>query len=448
MSAPSSKSISRDDALAYLHGETFKLQHPDYGDKYPHWPGAVGIEVEMLPVRCQGEKPPAFVPLHDDGGLAHHIRTLAEAHGWSTETTEGMDGTPLLSRANLPTGNLTFEPGGQLEFSSKPYPCLSDALRHLVHAQDTLDSWFKKDGIATVQFGINPWHSLADLGLQMPKHRYLAMDEYYERVSPYGRRMMRQTCTTQVNLDFGTDTPTMVKRYLASQLLSPYATATFANSPRVDGNLVDVPGFRSRVWRHTDPTHTGVIGIDEIAEDMTRDRCIETYLEAVLDATVVFIERDRHYLPAAGFRFRDWMEHGYEGHYPSLSDYKTHLSLMFTEVRPRGFIELRSIDCQSRVWQTVPAFYYCGLLYSDEAVDRVLDLLLPMRGRTNELLGAAERGLADPDLAGPAKKLMAIACDGFSSLPSCFREGNSVALMTAVSLICACKLSVKSLRST
>src|SRR5690606_10899818 len=113
----------------------FKLQPPNYGELYPKWPGAVGIEVEMLPVLGAPSGPGQIVPLHGQGSLAFHLEALAHAQGWQVETAEGHEGKRLLTRIELATGNLTFEPGGQLEFSSKPYPCLSDALRHLRHVQ-------------------------------------------------------------------------------------------------------------------------------------------------------------------------------------------------------------------------------------------------------------------------------------------------------------------------
>ncbi len=44
-------------------------------------------------------------------------------------------------------------------------------------------------------------------------------------ISPYGRRMMRQTCTMQVNLDFGSSEEMLAKRYVAANLIAPFATA-------------------------------------------------------------------------------------------------------------------------------------------------------------------------------------------------------------------------------
>ena len=91
----------------------------------------------------------------------------------------------------------------------------------------------------------------------MNKPRYKAMDAYFSSLSAYGRRMMRQTFTVQVNMDFGDDESTLVKRFLASQYLAPFMTAVFANNPIVDEKLTEFKSFRSQVWQHIDPTRTG-----------------------------------------------------------------------------------------------------------------------------------------------------------------------------------------------
>ena len=97
--------------------------------------------------------------------------------------------------------------------------------------------------------------------------------------------------------------------------------------------------------------------------------------------------------------FGQWLEQGFEQegarHYPSAQDFKTHLSLLFSEVRPRGFMEIRSIDGQSRRLQYVPMVYYLGLLYDPQALDQTLELLLPHKDELNGQMEQAVFGLQD-----------------------------------------------------
>ena len=132
--------------------------------------------------------------------------------------------------------NISFEPGGQLEFSSRPYHCLSEAISRTLYIQSLLDrELLDVGGVTLTQIGINPWHSVDDIGLQMKKPRYLAMNEFFSKISAFGPKMMRQTCTVQVNLDFGRDETTMAKRFLASMLMAPISGAIFIYSAFENG---------------------------------------------------------------------------------------------------------------------------------------------------------------------------------------------------------------------
>jgi glutamate--cysteine ligase len=124
--------------------------------------------------------------------------------------------------------------------------------------------------------------------------------------------------------------------------------------------------------------------------------------------------------------WEQWIKNGIDGTYPVQSDFETHLSLLFPEVRARGFLELRSVDCQSRVWQFAPAAWWTGILYSNEAVDQVLDLMIPYAATINELLKRSEGGLSDVKMANLAKKLVKIAIDGLRRLPGCYFGGGAL----------------------
>lgn len=423
----SSQPVTRDDVRAFLEANTFKLRPADYAEKYPKWAGSVGLEIEMLPVTppAPGAAFPGHVRLQGkDGSIAAILRKYAADNKLATEETIDDHGNDLLLRVLLDDqDNFSFEPGGQVEFSSRPYPCLSESVKRLRKMQGVLESLFKPQGIELTQVGINPWHTIPELGLQMPKGRYRAMDRFFAGIGPYGQRMMRQTCTVQVNLDFGPTESSLARRYLASMLLAPFATATFAHSPVVDRAKTGVPGFRSRVWRHVDPTRTGLPGLKTVARELTRKACIDTYLDFLLAAKVVFVAGHDYAVPEDGATFADWLERPLFGLKPNLDDFKTHMSLLFPEVRARGFLELRSIDCQPRAFQTAPAAYMTGLLYHEPTLDRLIELLLPLEAEVPDLLTRSEKGLGDLRLRDVSRQVMALAETGFKSLTPCFVEG-------------------------
>lgn len=431
-----SPAISKESCETYLADKVFQLRPENYGEKYPLWPGSVGIELEMLPVIVPGheehEIDPGPVPLQGkQGSLACILREMAKDHHWDLVEEQGQDGLlPYLLRVELDQrDNLTFEPGGQLEFSSKPYPCLSDAVRRLRFIQQELDKKVAINNWTLVQMGINPWHSPEQIGLQMAKSRYQAMDRFFTKISPYGRRMMRQTCTIQACVDFGPTETDMSKRFLASQLLSPFATGMFANSPFKDGMLADRPGFRSLVWRNLDTSRTGVPKLEELAKHLDKKACVSSYLDFVLGSKVVFVEALNYEVPDKDITFEHWVEHGYKGIMPTEKDFETQLSLLFPEVRPRGFLELRSVDSQARSWQIVPAAFFTGLLYNQDNLERTLDILMPYLPKIDSLLLDSSMGLQNSVIKKVSQKLMQLSWEGFKLLPPCFRgEGTEKAL--------------------
>jgi glutamate--cysteine ligase len=425
------QAINREFCRHYVDEHIFKLRPQDYNKKYPKWPGAVGFEVEMLPVIFQGDgRRPALVPLQGAADtLASCLRRLARRRDWSIEESPGLkDSGSLLMRILMDQGDaLTFEPGGQLEFSSIPYPCLADAIKRLEAVQADLTESLSPCEIELLQIGCNPWYRAPEVGLQMPKARYEAMDRYFASIGPWGEVMMRLTCSVQVCLDFGPTEEIMARRFLVAQLISPFATAIFANSPFMGGKISDMRTHRSKSWRHLDPSRSGgPAGLEKIQLHGNKNACAEVYTDFLLGARVVFVESLDYRVMTKSITFAEWIDQGIDGVRPTLKDLETHLSLLFPEVRARGFLEMRSIDCQSRIWQTVPAAFYTGLLYDEQSLNACHELLTPLISAVPELLGQSVFGLQNDAISSVALKLMDVTVEGFSRMPGCFLSEGSL----------------------
>lgn len=426
MTQQAAKGLTSGQCREWIAENVFRLREADYAKKYPIWPGMVGLEVEMIPT-IGHDALPRLLPLQGSGGLWDILRSMAQRYAWTGNEDQAGH---LLSVSLDQKDQFTFEPGGQLEYSSKPYPCLSDALVRVEKIQALLDRTFAAHQIHSFQLGMNPWHGVEEIGLQMDKPRYKAMDQWFHRISEYGQRMMRQTCTIQVNLDFGVSGEGMARRYLAGNLLAPVATAVFANSPVTAGRLNGYRSFRSRIWQGLDKGRTGFPDLRPIADRADQQTCVDVYFDYVADAGVIFIaDGDDVRLMDGSLTFRQWLEDGHNGRFPTQQDFETHLSLHFPEVRPKGFLELRSVDSQARIWQSVPAAFYTALLYDDKNLDACLDLLMPWLEELPTWLEKSSHGYQDPDLARMAGRIMGLVREGFSRLPPCFQgEGTHKAL--------------------
>ena len=166
--------------------------------------------------------------------------------------------------------------------------------------------------------------------------------------------------------------------------------------------------------------------LDYLLKRLDKKACVNTWYDFTMNARVVFSARQDYRVMHEPTTWSQWMAHGIDGVRPDAGDFETHLSLLFPEVRARGFLEMRSVDCQSRVWQFVPAGWWTGLLYDDLALDAVIELMTPHSYNLYSLLQRAETGLSDPTIGALAIKLIDIAIAGLKRLPACYFGGGAL----------------------
>lgn len=414
MDNPPSPVIDRESCYRIVYDELFPL-HPS-GDR-------IGIETEMLALQSSTATFPAVVPfLQPEGkGLRTMLGELAQQEGWHDSYRGDEHLSTAALRLELSNGDsLTFEPGGQIEYSSQPHADLQTLLSYNSTVQDKLSTHLARYEIRLWQLGINPWHSLDDIGLQITKREYLLLDKHFEHFSPIGKRMMRQACTQQINLDCGATESVLAKRYLACNLLAPYVAAMFANSGVWERDCTRMHGFRTHIWRKLDNTRTGFPDLHAVARDCDRASCARAYLDFAMGALV--IGRDNN--EQRRISFQNWLDAGINGAQPTVDDFKYHLYTLYPEVRPRGYFEIRSIDCQSRIWQYVPLAFYLGIIYHQRHLERVLDALLPELGCQEDMMHVACYGLAraDRDFRQRIHWLAELAVSGLAALPQHFRS--------------------------
>jgi len=100
----------------------------------------------------------------------------------------------------------------------------------------------------------------------------------------------------------------------------------------------------------------------------------EKYTDFVINMPLLFVLKNSKYLNAEGKKFKDFMDGKLsilKNIKPDIADFKNHLATIFTEVRLKKYIEIRSLDtCEWDCHCGGPAFY-AGLLYGNlnEAFD-------------------------------------------------------------------------------
>ncbi len=315
-------------------------------------------------------------PIPYTGGIQTILEKL-QRFDWAP-VYEG-DNVIALKRDNA---SVSLEPGGQLELSGAPlehvHQTCGEVNRHLREVKEVAD----EIGAGFLSLGFRPVTRLEDVPV-MPKGRYGIMRSYMPKVGSHGLEMMFRTCTVQTNLDFGSEAD-MVKKFRVSLALQPIATALFANSPFMHGELNGYKSYRSRIWLDTDADRTGMLPFvfDE-------GFGFEQYVDYALDVPMYFVYRNGEYLDASGKSFRDFLNGTLDvvpGEKPSISDFDDHLSTIFPEVRLKTFLEMRGAD--TGPWNelcALPAFWV-GLLYDEAALETAWQLVKDWTNEEREQL--------------------------------------------------------------
>jgi glutamate--cysteine ligase len=360
-----------------------------FAPEVEHGPGQIGAEVEFLVVDADARRP---VPLAGPGGSLQRVRDYGARAMWREgRTSSGTPSFEIPGRAVL-----TFEPGGQIEISTLACSSPNELLAALDAIVAPLRHSFAEQGIDLLAVGIDPVTPIECVPLQLHVDRYERMTRYFDRIGPFGVRMMRQTAAVQISLDRGAE-PSARWRLLSK--LAPYVIAIFANSACYAGRESRHKSFRARCWRMLDPSRTGTPVADGHAAD--------EYMSFALAAP------DMMRVDGAGehLAFGDWIAAGDWDE----ARWARHLTTLFPEVRPRGHFEVRSSDAVDPSWYPALVVFLAGIAYDGRAAREAAHLL----ARDGDLLArAGQCGLADPAIASTSRDLVSLALEGASRFPA------------------------------
>ncbi len=324
----------------------------------PRFEWKIGTEYEKLAVYADGRA----VPFSGPAGIEALLQRLSDRYGWDPIPEKGH--IVALRRGQA---SITLEPGGQVELSGEPWPTIHQAAEEFRQHVEEILAVSKELGIYFLGLGMQPFSRLEEIEW-VPKRRYEIMAPYMLRVGSLGHRMMKQTATVQVNLDFGSEADAMAKMRVATGLV-PLLAAMYANSPLSDGDLNGYLSYRGHVWTDTDPDRCGLLRFV-----FTKRASFADYVEYALDVPMYFIVRDG-WIDMTAYTFREFLRKGYGAHRATMADWNSHLTTLFPEVRMKQFIEVRAADSPPlELVLSIPALVK-GVFYWDDAREAAWDLV-------------------------------------------------------------------------
>lgn len=313
----------------------------------------VGIEYERLPIMQETNKSASYRGLD---GICEFLRLYARNENWDYL----LDENNIIGLKKL-HDTITLEPGIQMELSVKPKKNIQDLKQKIEKFDEELIPLLDEFGINLLNYGIYPVSTYKNIDL-LPKRRYKLMANYFWGI--LSDVMMRETAGIQVCFDYDSEEDAM-KKFRIANMLSPFTTAMFANSPIRGGVDSGYKSFRALSWLNTDNERCGIAPIN-------KDQTFEDYIDTVLETPMIMFFRDEQIYSTNGtITLKQFMDKGFDGYNANLDDFKLCANLYFPDVRLRKFIEIRNHDCVGQNLQYSILAFYKGILYSEEIMNDI-----------------------------------------------------------------------------
>ena len=273
--------------------------------------------------------------------------------------------------------SISLEPGNQIELAGDKLKSIHEVCFEGNLFQNQLNDVCEKVGLESIAIGYDPYTKL-NKAPNNPKARYKIMTKEMPKGGKLSLNMMYQTAGTQINLDYLSEND-FTKKFKLAASLTPISIGIFANSPVKEKKLSRYLSYRSKVWQSTSRGGLPKIFLENLD--------FEKYADFILIKPLLFINNGKKVIAGKGKTFQDYMRGNIReirNQKPKKKDLEVHLSTIFTELRLKKYIEIRSLDaCEWDCHCAGPAFF-TGLIYS--SLEESLDII--KKWKTNDILNA------------------------------------------------------------
>ena len=282
--------------------------------------------------------------------------------------------------------SISLEPGNQIELAGDKLKNIHQVCFEGNLFQKQLDDACDQVGLSSMAIGYDPYTKLSKVP-NNPKARYKVMTKEMPKGGNLSLNMMYQTAGTQINLDYISEND-FIKKFKLIASLTPISIGIFANSPVKEKKLTKYLSYRSKVWQSTSRGGLPKIFLENLN--------FEKYADFIINMPLLFLNKANKVVSAKGKTFNDYMLGNIKEikkQKPKEKDLEVHLSTIFTELRLKKYIEIRSLDaCEWDCHCAGPAFY-TGLIYSN--LEESLDIIKNWKidDILNAYLEAPKKGL-------------------------------------------------------
>ncbi len=359
----------------------------------------LGIEIEHLVV---GQKDFQSVTYYETLGIETILKKLERK-----EYNGKYEGNYLVGLTKEEM-DITLEPGGQLEFSTRP--CI-----HLAHILKVYEK-FLGDVLPIIEeqnqyllgVGYHPQSKIKDIPFN-PKKRYEYMSEYLQKTGKYALNMMKGTASVQVAIDYVSETD-FIKKFRVASFLTPFFYLITDNAPIFEGEIYDKFSVRSLIWDNTDPQRSGII-----KGSLDKKFNYQDYAEYLLHSKPICILENGALKPSGDQPL--WRTYK-EKEALSKEEMEHLYTMVFPDVRGKNYIEIRMADSMPKALSMAYLAMIKGLFYHRENLEELYHLSLEYGDKEINALKEAviHQGFEAPfrgkDLGVFGEKVVRMAAEG------------------------------------
>ncbi len=313
---------------------------------------AIGVEIESIIYNKRGERIPVYSK--DEFSASDFLHMI---------DSECKDHHSFVT--------CSLEPGGQVEWASRPAFTIHDLNDELNVIKKAVESVSSEMKLTVVDLGLDPVYSPNDIKLINQK-KYQLMHKRFTSSGHYGSWMMRNTASIQVNIDL-LDKQDAEECGFIAECISPFAAMLFSNAPFMENKPVGFENIRYQIWEDTDPSRCGHF-IDHGMSSMSG--LLTQFAGYILEVPVIFTTPDKQ--NEVGYfdgTIKEWMNGLNERNELTNEDIKVALHQIFTHNRFKNVLEIRTADRSPHGYELASAAFWIGLMEKGKVRESLLESL-------------------------------------------------------------------------
>lgn len=299
------------------------IQYLQAGCKSCDMPLHFGVELEHFMVHGDSKEAVLYEGI---GGVESILKELMPYYENSTYSQGHLI---ALARDGIA---LSLEPAAQLEVSISPQTDIFRIKKIYDDFYEEIRPILQKYSYELMTVGYQPKSKVDELGL-LPKARYEYMDRYFNKIGPWGKRMMRGTASTQVSIDYYSEEDFM-KKYRIAYYLKDTLAMIFSNTSVFEAEEYTGHNLRSVIWAGTDAKR-----VDVFPYMKEGTLSFEAYADFVLQTPIIVNKKEEQ----ESYDERTIGEIAGERIF-SQEELTQVLSMVFPMIRAKQFLELRFAD--------------------------------------------------------------------------------------------------------